>query len=236
MCLLPLLARYLGNAWELHHRLHHLKAAKPREPDSDKDRVQEVQWGELLQAGFMSIRYKERLYHEAWRLKGKPWRVLRRKNLRIPVFLRPEGDGKLHRKHFVKVAAYCHLLEATENAESPYGIVLTVNSFAGLAIPNNAPSRRLFHDALVLARRLVAEAKQGTNPPEPKQLSLCSGCPFGAPEPYLPGKSEHESQGEPLPIIALSSGNSPVCHSHCGDRFQWVAPHELIQRKKLQPV
>src|SRR5439155_688300 len=83
--LLLYLAPCVANAWELHHRMQLLKTAKPKEPDPEKDGIQNVQWGEMLNAGFMSVPCKEKLIHEAWKLKGKPWRVLRRKNLRIPV-------------------------------------------------------------------------------------------------------------------------------------------------------
>src|SRR5262249_28236446 len=68
------LAHLIANAWELHHRMHALSSAKPREPDPNRDGIQAVQWGELLKAGFMPVPYKEKLIHGAWKLKGKPWR------------------------------------------------------------------------------------------------------------------------------------------------------------------
>ena len=233
--LLLYLAPNLVNAWELHHRMQILKTSKPKEPDPDKEEIQDVDWAELLKAGFMSVPCNERLSHEAWKLKGKPWRILRRKNMHIPVFLRPNGNGKLHKKYLVKVAAYCHLLQATANAESPYGIVLTTNSFAGVAVPNNPASRKPFHDTLRQARGILMEAKAGQVPPEPTQLSLCHGCPFGKPIPYQPGETEHESNGKTLEIMALSDGSS-IKHSHCGDRFQWIPPHELVEKLKLRSV
>ena len=65
-----------------------------------------------------------------------------------------------------------------------------------------------------------------------RSFSVCRGCP----EPYQPAKSEHESNGEMVPIMALNAGNSVIWHSHCGDRVQWVAAHELTLRKGLRPT
>lgn len=209
--------------------------AKASEPDPDCEENQPVHWFAMLKAGFMSVSY-HRLTHERWKLEGRPWRVLRRGNLRIPVFFQPETDERLHPKHLAKVAAYCHLLQAVENYESPYALVLKENSLEGLAVPYNARSRKVFHEVLRLARRTLRDQNESRKPPAPEQISLCSGCPYGKPRRYRPGETDEVQTRLSLPVFVLADQTETIHHSLCGDRFRWMPPHKDALAKTLQPI
>lgn len=223
--------------WELARRRFALQWAKAREPDPQLGEPQPVNWCELLKAGFMYVPYRDWLEHPQWKLTGKPWRVLRRGNLRIPVFRQAEGDPKLHVKHLAKAAAYCHLLQTAENASSPFAIILKENSFDGVAVMFNAKTRKILHEALRRARAVLRSVKTGAqSPAAPERTSLCSGCPFGNPVPFRPGESQNYKDGIPLPIFEVASSQQEMHHSHCGDRFGWLPPHELAKEKGLKPL
>jgi hypothetical protein len=211
------------------------KTVSAAEPDPGSDVIQPVNWFAMLKAGFMSVPYS-RLSHEKWKLQGKPWRVLRRGALRIPVFFQAATDERLHPKHLAKAAAYCHLLQTAETLESPYALVLKEGTLEGVAIPYNARSRRLFHDALRLARLTIQDAADGQNPAPPEQISLCSGCPFGEPHRYQPVSIEEKQERTALPMYVLLSKSKTIYHSHCGDRFEWIPPHKNAERLGLESL
>jgi hypothetical protein len=221
--------------WELSRRHLAFTSARAQEPDPDCEVIQPVSWFSMLKAGFMPIAY-HRLTHENWKVEGKPWRVLRRGNLRIPVFFQPATDEQLHPKHLAKVAAYCHLLQMVENLESPYGLVLKQDSLEGVAVPFNARSRKIFHEALRLARKTLRSSAdhRGTAPPE--QVSLCAGCPYGKPQRYRPGSSDEVQTRLSLPLFVVVSKNEAIHHSLCGDQFRWLPPHKDAQKLGLEPV
>lgn len=185
------------------------RAADTGEPDPDASQPQRVNWWSLLQCGFAPGRYEDPLSDPAWRVTGKPWRVLHRGSERIPVFRKRNEDEKLYRQHFARIAAYAHLIETTEGAIVPYGLILLGSSYRGLTVPVEPSSKKQFHDALILARTVV---KGGPHQPPPRNVSLCWSCPWGKPMT--------EDYGE-------------TYSSPCGDRYNWVPPHEKALRKGL---
>ena len=221
--------------WELSCRHRAFKAAGAHEPDPDCEEIQAVNWFSMLKAGFFSVPY-HRLTHEKWKVEGKPWRVLRRGNLRIPVFFQSATDQRLHPKHLAKVGAYCHLLQAVENYDSPYGLVLKEGSFEGVAVPYNARSRKIFHEALRLARKTLRSSERDKDTRPPEQASLCTGCPFGKPYRYKPGSSDAVQTRLSLPLFVLADKDETIHHCLCGDRFRWMPPHKEVQEKGLEPV
>lgn len=226
----PLFVKALRLAW----RQRLCLTAQPREPDPQATEIQRVNWWELLHAGFQSIPYKDNLFDENWKIRGKPKRVLRRGSQRIPVFFKRYGDAEIRLQHKARMAAYCHLLAEYEVAESPYGVVFFGDSYEGVAIPNTPGIRKLFHDALVTARRVVLESQQpGGDPQPPNNHSLCAKCRLGKPFVHRPGETEHRSRGKTLPVVHASGGDNRSYHSHCGDRFGWLPPHNKARDKGL---
>ena len=210
--------------------------AVAKEPDPNSDQFQSVDWCEMLKAGFISVPYKDRVRNDAWKLEGRPWRVLRRGNMRIPVFIQSEGDDKPHAKHLAKAAAYCFLLQTVEPVEGPYALVLKRNSFAGTTVPNHPRTRKVFHEGLRKARRVIKDIKAGAPAPPPEVESRCKGCPLGKPEVYKPSESVHHANGIPLPVFEVTADGKRIHHSHCGDRFCWLPPHERALDRDMRQV
>ncbi|WNG24742.1 hypothetical protein F0U62_12510 [Cystobacter fuscus] len=189
--------------------LRDARAAASPEPDPGARQPQPVSWWSLLQNGFQPHRYEDPLSDESWRVTGKPWRILQRGSVRIPVFRKRNEDERLYRQHFARIAAYAHLLERSEGATVPYGVVLLGSSYCGLAVPVDPPSKKQFHDALILARTVI---KGGPHQPPPHNPSMCRSCVWGKP---------------------MTEDNGSSYQSPCGERYDWVPPHEKAIRKGL---
>jgi hypothetical protein len=187
----------------------------------------------MLKAGFEPWRPNDSMVHEAWKLKGRPILILRRHGLRIPVIIMPEDSVKVHDKYIVRIAAYCHLLERSENASSPYGIVLKAKSYQGITVPNCSWTRQLFHRELQKARQHLNRWKSSKTPPASPPEEFCKGCAFGEPKPLEFGVPQSPGGSLSLPVVPITDGG-PVQHSECGDRFNWVAPHETTMKKALK--
>jgi len=190
--------------------LKEARAVAGQEPDPGASQPQPVSWWALVQNGFQALRYEDPLSDESWRVTGKPWRILQRGSTRIPVFRKRNEDERLYRQHFARIAAYAHLLERSEGATVPYGVILLGSSYRGLTVPIEPPSKKQFHDALLLARTVV---KGGPHQPPPHNTSLCRSCPWGKPMTNDRGRSYQ---------------------SPCGQRYDWVPPHEKALRKGLR--
>jgi hypothetical protein len=214
-------------------------AATPAEPDPAVRTNQPVDWWRLIQAGFESVIYKDPLRYETMRLVGRPWRVLRRGSLRIPVFRKRQSEGvagrELRRQHFARMAAYCLLLEKVEGGNSPYGIVLFGESYEGVAIPvDKTTLSRPLCEGLELARRIVRQVQENHDPDAPGSAAPCRGCHHGKPFVHRPGESEHRRDGRQLPVLTTTGADERRYHSACGDRFYWVPPHSKAFAKGLR--
>jgi hypothetical protein len=224
----------LSDLLVLRKRRRECLSAQPREPDRESRERQPVRWWDLLRAGFESKLCHEPLVDEELKLGGRPWRVLHREKLRIPVWVLPRSDGELHQQHFVRMAAYCHLLQVSEASESPYGVILFGESYAGTTIPNGAAQLANLHQSLRLAWQVIRSSRVRQFPAAPEQRSVCSGCPHGLPIRYRLGESGHVVGGRSLPVVLAKDTSGHSYHSRCGDRFRWLPPHEVAIRRRLQ--
>jgi hypothetical protein len=95
---------------------------QPQEIDFTVASRQDVSWWELLAAAWMSVRCHEPYRDETQRLSGTPWRTLRRGSVIIPVFKMTQFDDaeqpQVFPQHIVRMAGYCHLIEACEGQEN----------------------------------------------------------------------------------------------------------------------
>lgn len=213
--------------------------ASPTELPLHFDENHPTNWWQLLKAGFESITYKDSLRDEAWRLAGRPWRVLRRGQVRIPVFRKRTGDQpnaqRLFRQHYARMAAYCNLLERVEGAKSPYGIILFGDTYDGVAIPRDTSGA---WSALSIGLNNARHYVRANSAPTgvfgvPAHERACHSCHHGKPFVHRRGETEHSRLGVQLPIYGSVGVDGRTYHSACGDRFTWTPPHQKAFDKEL---
>jgi hypothetical protein len=235
--LLTAYALYDRFSWIVTMRAHLKiwKAAHPQLPDPDSAKIQYVHWCELMAAGFMLTEAKNAYSHPPWRLGGKPWRLLEHGELRIPVFMPGRPWKDLFPQHFVRMAAYCRLIELCEGFKSPYGVIVMPDSFQAIIVPCTPKSREDFEQALYRARKTIRDAEeQNARPPEPSNGNLCRECPHGEPRAFRKGKVF--MRGDiPLTPSAFPGKDGKQYHSLCGDRFQWTPSHATTEQLKPSP-
>jgi hypothetical protein len=218
------LSRSLARLLSLLAAWKRIRSLAPREPDPDATTPQPVIWWELLRAGFDPVRLPEPLDSPASRIAGRPWRILRKGDLQIPVFRVPgESPEQLYPKHAVRAAAYCALVERTVGARSPYAIALFAGTYNGWTFPNT-PEARAFLDQVVSAARAYLEPDVTIGPPA--STGICAGCPHGSPRVYRRSESETVLSGTLVRPHGRTGQDGRVYHSTCGDQFGWTPPHD----------
>lgn len=202
---------------------------EPVIPPETSREVQDVDWRGLLAAEFEPFRYENALIDADLKLGGKPWCYLVKGDLHIPVFhyrmQDAHGRKQIHRQHYARIGAYCHLIASQTGHTSPYGIVLFADSFEAKVIPNHEMTRRLFLHTLLEARETVRSSVEGASPPMPGHR-FCSGCHWGFPIPVTKKETPFHANGKPLPVARkVNLERTEVYHSWCGDRFLETPPH-----------
>lgn len=187
------------NYWFLERRYKHFQASVPHPAHQEP---QWINWWSMINAGFHFTRPQDQYRDEHWRLAGRPWAVLVHGDLRIPVFrrrIKSQSEMRLYHKNFVRMAAYCHLLEKGERgAKAPYGIVLMGDTEAGLSVPYQPGTKKMFHTALREARATLGHSQSWSPPPPTAQV--CLNCPHSWRDRYTD-------------------------ESVCGNRFGWIPPN-----------
>ena len=206
--------------------------ALPIEPVLPFEEPVPINWWQLMQAGFVSRTYLDKLIDDDTKLAGSPWRVLQRGKQRIPVCRVRSESKAIKKSHLVRIAAYCQLIELATGLESPYGIILWAGTFEGFAIPNSSVNRQIAREVLVTARRVIGQINEQT--PSPPPQSLCARCRLGFPKMYRFRKTETVIGGSTLPAYLAYGEDGREYHSECGDRFCWIPPHERADEKHLQ--
>ncbi len=209
-------------------------AAKPTEPPADLTDDTPVRWWELLKAGFESVPYLEPLCDEKSALAGKPWRVLKKGSLRIPVIRLPAdnyhaGRYWVYEQHRVRLAAYAFLLAACEGGRTPYAVVLFGGSYDGVAVPV-LPAAAVVAKLDELRRGLDLD-RMGLPTPLPTNPKVCSGCPLGRPRGVSAADRNEAALGRKLHAVTGPDGRT--YHCECGDRFAWTPPHDDAVRKRI---
>lgn len=209
-------------------------SAKPTEPPTDLTDDTPVRWWELLKAGFESVPYLEPLCDEELAFAGKPWRVLKKGSLRIPVIRLPAdnyhaGRYWVYEQHRVRLAAYALLLAACEDGRTPYAVVLFGGSYAGVAVPV-LPAATVIAKLDELRRGLDLE-RMGLPTPFPSNPRVCSGCPLGRPRVMTAADRNEVALGRKRHAVTGPDGRE--YHCECGDRFAWTPPHDDAVRRRL---
>ena len=222
------LGRQVVSLLQLLDKRQSAQKAHCNKPDPHSLELQKVTWWGLLNLGFESVQYPKALVDPELDVAGRPWRVLRHGSLRIPAFRTRSTADLPSQQSIAKIIAYCHLLEACEGFDSPYGIVLMGDTYRGFAVPNRGTFQAIFVDAAKNFRRIATASKhQHSDPPPPAQQQKCSDCPWGKPRLVSLGKptTQHE---RPIKPHVLRKWTKRY-HCDCGDRFQWKPPHKENQ-------
>ena len=205
---------------ELYKRRRVLLESKCGEPDPYLEQMQSVNWFGLLNLGFQSQVVDDPLRDSQWNFEGKPWRLLIRGDLVIPVF-RTRGDQERPREpQITKCMAYCRLVSVEFEKDCPYGIILVNKEYSGFAVPNCGVFRKKFHDSLVNLRGLIQATGYGSNTTVDYEAHKCIRCHLGRPRKASLGQRV-ERLGAPVAPNTDSDG----MHSDCGDRFEWRPPY-----------
>jgi len=199
--------------------------------DLEPTEIKRLSWWSLRKAGFDCNKPPDALEDPASNLAGKPWRLLKKGSLVIPVIRRRHGSSEWGPQHEVRISAYCDLIEKCTGGEAPFGVILFAGSSNCVIIPNTRTRQAIYERAVRDALRFMEPHKDGTPPTNPPTDSRCTGCPNGKPRIFQPGKSETVLNGKPLSACTSNSVRPDgqlrgEFHSTCGDRFRWVPPHK----------
>ncbi len=180
------------------------KVRAPKIPDPNSSESQKINWWSLLNAGFQSITPQDMYRDEQWHLAGCPWRILVKGNLRIPVFRKRFSDGpygkKLFPQHYARMAAYCHLIEKSEHASSPYAIILFGKTPKGITVPYQGREKGTLRRSILDARTTLVSIGSTFVPSMPVNLQQCKKCPHSKRDRWTGA-------------------------SACGVRFGWIPPN-----------
>ncbi len=228
--------RWLVSLLQAYHllqkRLSQAAAAASVEPNWDVDVPQPVNWWSLLRVGFDSIE-KQTLEDFQLRIAGKPWRVLHRGDVEIPVLriqveehrLQQYRNGRLRKHHLARIGAYSYLLNRCERADSSWALLLFNWSDEGIAVPLTPIVWETFKEALTTAREHLHEFGRNINHAPDPNVSACGACPLGAPRKSN-GPTDVRKRGLAILPFGTENSDGTVYHSQCGDYFRWLTPHQ----------
>ena len=244
-------AIYFGNIFlnrllqirRLEKTLADYRASKKARPDLSKAGVSEFSWHSLMKIGDLE-RCHDILVDEDLGISGKPWKLLRTGELCFPVFRckqpKPHNadlsDARswLYRQHYVRIAAYCELIERCTGDKAFAGIIVFSGTYRAIVVNVFADAKIKEELALAIdsAQQTLAiyESQQVTETPD-KQI--CRGCPHGNPRIFNYATTTLLNDGTPVPTN-LHRVKNKSRHSKCGDFFKWVPPHEKAYEHQLR--
>lgn len=233
------IANLAEDVWILSNRRHEALHATAKEPSPRIDAIQEINWWEMIRAGFEPAKYERPFRHPLLPLEGSPWRVLERDSLRIPV-IRSNAQrlgnriGEIFEKHRVRLAAYALLLESIDHVQSPYGLVFLNDDHHGLAVPIKQHDKDNAHELAERFRFLLKQMDAGeAEPARPENESHCRSCPYGEPVP-LSDAEESDLIAAGKSVLIILDPSDRRFHSACGDRFRWLPSHAKAIKREFR--
>lgn len=141
--LLPRLYKDWLRYRHLNERLAQSAEAKRAQPDLGNSKSELIPWYSLLKS-FDVERCHDPLIDEELGIIGRPWKLLHRGEVSLPVFFcrRPSSASNsendpirwLKNQHFVRMKAYCHLIEKNTDKHSPCGIIVFAGTMNAVAL------------------------------------------------------------------------------------------------------
>ncbi len=225
---------FVAQLWDTVHMIFRvsrehgiMQAAEVTPVNLDSDLIREIHWWSLRKLGFDCEKPVDTYRNAKEGLRGRPWRVLSKGDLRIPVIRQHRGDRTWRPKHVLRIAAYCRLIESCENAKAPFGVLLFGGSYECVIIPNSAATQSQLDRALHDVREFLRIQLSGKFVSAAPTDNRCRGCHWGEPRKYVRHESETVVNGNTLVPLQTRGKDKQTYHSTCGDRFQWVPPHDL---------
>lgn len=225
----------LVKGYQLYSAREKFTNIESRIPDLNNLAEEELDWRAIIRFGFDVERCRDPFIDDELGIMGKPWRLLKRNSLCIPVFncrlpapKNPESSAPsnwLYQQHYVRIAAYCRLIQKCTNQQAPFGLVLFSKTHRAIAIKTCRETDEALERAITSAQLTMEEYKQGTKPPPPNKR-LCRHCHQGRLRTYVYDSTLLVHYGEEVePRTHLIDNRRQ--HSHCGDLFRWVPPHKV---------
>ena len=242
----PKIYKDLLRYWHLKARIAEFRKAKSKYPDLDNPKVEAIPWFSLLQSCSIE-KCHDPLIDEELGIIGTPWKLLHRGNVCLPVFFcrKPSSVGDtetnpilwLKKQHFVRMKAYCHLIEKNTGKHSSCGIIVFAGTADAVALKfwKNEKATRELNDALLIARESIKEFEQHDNIGVPAK-NVCIRCRHGRPKLYrlTPGIARRNGRDvRPTLHKVTKNKKAETIHSVCGDFFRWTPPHEDAIELKL---
>jgi hypothetical protein len=220
---------------------HEFTSVESQLPNLNNPEVEEFDWRAIIRVNFDLERCNDRFVDFDLGISGKPWRLLKRGSLCIPVFkcrpTQPQNPESKHpanwlyQQHYVRITGYCKLIESQTNHLAPFGLILFGGTYRAFAVKPDAASSEAMDRALTEARFRIEEFGLGKkpNPPNPK---ICRGCFHGRLRKRDIERTVLQHNGEEVPpkLVLLDHKHQ---HSRCGDLFEWIAPHEKAKKNGL---
>lgn len=207
--------------------------ASSQRPDLNSAEEELLDWRRLIR-GFDLQRTEALFFDQDLGLGGSPWKLLRRGNLCIPVFrcrqpkaksqFRNAASKHLYRQHYVRIGAYCELIERTTGDLAPFGVILFSGTFTAVAIKPSGGSLPQVKKATGEALEIL-QHYEATREADFPHASQCRRCPHGYPANYEPGADPVLGKNGPVAPLNHEVRWGKV-HSVCGDLFRWTPPHE----------
>lgn len=228
---------------QLSKTLAEFRNSKRIQPKLESPELEEVAWLSLMNAGDLE-RCHDPFVDEELGLVGQPWKLFRSGKLCLPVFKckkpkprTPNSDeavNLLYRQHYVRMAAYCELIERCTGHRAPAGIILFAGTYRAVVVKVHADTkiREELELAIESARETLAIFRNDQGVEQPDE-SICSGCPHGFPRQFNYASSSVRKNGTPVPTKLHQIGEKNV-HSRCGDFFDWVPPHKQAYEYQLK--
>ena len=245
----PKLYKDLLRYWHLKKRIADADAANSQCPKLNEATHESISWYSLLKSCSIE-KCHDPLIDEELGIIGKPWKLLHRGNVCLPVFFckKPDSAGDsetdplkwLKKQHFVRMKAYCHLIEKNTGKHSSCGIIVFAGTpiAAALKFWRSERATRELDEALMIARESLKELDQEDSIGVPAK-NACIRCHHGRPKLYrlTPGMARRNGRDvRPTLHKVTRNKKSLTLHSVCGDFFRWIPPHEEFIELKLAPM
>ncbi len=241
--------RLYANVMRYRHikkRLADYERKNKQRPNLEKHGVELIPWYSLLK-GFDVEKCHDILKDKELGIQGTPWKLLHHNKVTLPVFFcRPPKAAAersndltrwLQKKHFVRMRAYCHLIEKNTGQHSSCGVILFAGSLDAVAIKfwqDEAADRQL-KESVAIAHETLDKFKQ-TGTVGVRTANPCVRCHLGFPKIYRLEEATVRKDGKPvLPKLLEKKvrGRLEKRHSVCGDFFEWTPPHDRTVELKL---